>query len=147
MTIEQFIENHEGRRKKPYKCPAGANTIGVGYNFDANPLPKKIADYLKEHGEITDAMIDQLLKDSILTAVIDCDSLFPDFEHFSDNRRMALIDFLFQLGKTRASKFHHAIAAINTGRWNDAANAMRDSAWAHQVPHRAEEVTELIEEG
>jgi len=113
MTIEEFIEKHEGRRKKPYKCSAGANTIGVGYNFDANPLPKNIADYLKAHGEITDAMIAQLLKESILTAVLDCGDLFPDFDNFSDNRRMALIDFVFQLGKHRASQFIHAIADVS----------------------------------
>jgi GH24 family phage-related lysozyme (muramidase) len=60
---------------------------------------------------------------------------------------MALIDFVFQLGKTKALKFHHTIAAINTGRWEDAANHMRQSAWFKQVPKRAVEVTDLIEAG
>jgi len=147
MTIEEFIEKHEGRRNKPYKCTAGHNTIGVGWNMDANLLPPKIADYLKENGEITDAMIDQLLRLSIMVAISDCNALFPSFDDFSDNRRMALIDFVFQLGKHRANNFVHAIAAINTGRWEDAANAMRDSAWFHQVPNRAAEVTELIKNG
>ncbi len=147
MTIEEFIEKHEGRRKKPYKCPAGANTIGVGYNFDANPLPKNIADYLKKHGEITDTMIDLLLSLSVKNAISDCLDLFPSWDNISLNRRMALVDFVFQLGKTKVSKFVHAIAAINTGRWEDAAKEMRDSAWFKQVPVRAQEVTDLIEVG
>jgi lysozyme len=146
MTIEQFIEKHEGRRKKKYQCSAGVWTIGVGWNL-FNPLPKKIAAYLKTNGEITDAMVDELLRLSIAVALNDCESLFPDFENFSDNRRMALIDFLFQLGKSRAKNFVHSIAMINTGRWQDAAENMRDSAWAAQVPTRAKEVTALIEEG
>lgn len=146
-TIEQFITRHEGRRNKPYKCPAGFNTIGVGWNFDANPLPKKIADYLKEHGEITDKMIDQLLRDSIGTAVSDCLKLFPNFEEFSDNRRMALIDFVFQLGLSRASKFVKSIGYINNEKWELAAQNMRLSLWAKQVPKRAEEVCHLLEVG
>lgn len=147
MTIEEFIEKHEGRRKKPYKCTGKKNTIGVGWNFDANPLPKNIADYLKKHGEITDTMIDLLLSLSVKNAISDCLDLFPNWDDISVNRRMALIDFVFQLGKTKASKFVHAIAAINTNRWEDAAKEMRDSAWFKQVPNRAQEVTDLIEAG
>lgn len=147
MTVAEFIAKHEGRKNKPYRCPAGARTIGVGYNYDANPLPKHIADYLKVHGKITDDMIDELLNISIEIAEGDCMRLFPDWDNFTPNRKMALTDFLFQLGYTKASKFIHAIAAINTGRWEDAAMHMRNSAWAHQVPKRAEEVTEMIEVG
>ena len=147
MKVEEFIEKHEGRRLKPYKCPAGFNTIGVGWNFDANPLPKKIRDYLKEHGCITQAMSNELLRISIGVAVTDCLDLFPDFEKFSDNRRMALIDFVFQLGISRASKFVNSVHMINTGQWKEAADNMRLSAWYHQVPNRAQEVTELIEVG
>jgi len=157
-NIEQFITRHEGKRKKPYKCPAGFKTIGVGWNIDANPLPKKIADYLKEHGEITDHMIDDLLRISIGVAVSDCIKLFPDFEKFSDNRRMALIDFVFNLGGHRTSRFVNTIAAINTGRWEDAAAGIRKSLYWKQLGgdppgtddkrlERPEEVANLIEVG
>jgi len=148
-TIEQFITRHEGRRNKPYQDNANPpkETIGVGWNMTANPLPLGMKAYLHDHGEITDVMIDQLLSISIGLATFNCEKLFPDFDNFSDNRRMALIDFVFQLGKHGAGNFVHAIAAINTGRWKDAANAMRNSEWFHQVPNRAEEVTDLIEEG
>ncbi|MFZ2406570.1 MAG: glycoside hydrolase family protein [Methylobacter sp.] len=147
MTVESFIEKHEGDKLKPYKCPAGFNTIGRGWNFDANPLPKPIADYLKKHGCITQEMSDLLLSLSVKNAISDCLDLFPNWDDISLNRRMALIDFVFQLGKTKALHFHHTIAAINTGRWEDAANHMRQSAWFKQVPKRAQEVTDLIEAG
>ena len=146
-TIEQFITRHEGRKLKPYKCTAGHWTIGVGWNMDANPLPKDIRDYLKAHGSITNEMVDKLLDISINQAVKDCHKLFPEFESFSPNRKMALTDFVFQLGLSRSSAFVNTIAAINTGRWEDAVKEMRDSNWFKQVPNRAKEVTELIEEG
>jgi GH24 family phage-related lysozyme (muramidase) len=60
---------------------------------------------------------------------------------------MALTDFVFQLGFRRARQFRNAIAAINTGRWEDAANEMRDSLWFTQTSRRAQEVTDIIETG
>lgn len=147
MTIEEFIEKNEGRRSKPYKCTGGANTIGIGHNIDAKGLPSDIEKYLKQNGKILDEHIDRLYIIDEGHAVSDCKKLFPNFKNFSHNRKVALTDFVFQLGYDRASKFVHAIAAINTGRWEDAAKEMRDSAWFKQVPVRAQEVTDLIEAG
>lgn len=147
MDVKQFIEKHEGRRKRVYQCPAGANTIGVGWNIDANELPQDIAHHLAQQGSITDAMIDRLLEISIRRAVADCRALFPGFDDMSDARRMALTDFVFQLGFRRARQFSRAVAAVNTGRWEDAAKEMRDSAWFTQTPRRAEEITNIIETG
>lgn len=147
MKVEDFIEKHEGRRHKPYKCSAGYWTIGVGYNFDANPFPDDISKYLKKYGEITDEMIDRLLWISIGAAKMNCYKLFPDFGSFSVNRQMALIDFVFNVGYAGAKRFVHAVAAINTGRWQDAGREMMDSAWFRQVTSRALEVIELIVEG
>lgn len=147
MTIEQFIEKHESRRRKPYLCPAGKNTIGVGWNMDSHPLPKDIADYLKEHGAITDNMIDYLLMVSISIAISDCKKLFHNFEQFSDNRRMALIDFLFQLGFTKAKKFVKSIGYINQEQWALAAANLARSIWYEQTPKRAEEICKLVEVG
>jgi len=157
-SIESFIERHEGRRKKPYKCPAGANTIGVGWNMDANPLPKTIADYLKKHGEITDDMINILLNISVSNAIKDCLDLFPTWDNISLNRKMALIDFVFNIGKHRTGHFVNTVAAINTGRWEDAADGIRKSLYWKQLGgdppgtddgklERPEEIAELIEVG
>lgn len=147
MTINELIEKHEGRRLKPYKCTAGHCTIGVGWNMDANPLPKAIRDYFNAHGSITQEMSDELLNISIERAEADCMRLFPDWDKFSPNRKMALTDFVFQLGLGGARKFVHAIAAINTSRWEDAAKEMMDSSYAKQCRNRAKEVTEMIEVG
>lgn len=147
MTIQELLKRHEGIRNKPYKCSAGFNTIGVGFNFDANPLPEDIEIYLKKNGKITDDMIDRLLFKSISAATADCHSLFPEFDNFGEARRMALVDFLFNIGRKRAMGFRKAIAAINTGRWEDAASEMRKSTWFNQVKGRAAETIEMIEEG
>jgi lysozyme len=147
MTIYSLLEKHEGRKHKPYRCTGGKRTIGIGHNFDDNPLPPHIADYLKKNGQITDDMVDELLETDILHATADCCVLFPGFDSFSERRKMALVDFVFQLGFNRARKFIHSIACINIGRWEKAGEQMRKSRWAEQTPNRAIEIISMIEEG
>ena len=147
MTLYEFIEKHEGRRKKPYRCPAGKLTIGVGHNIDANPLPIDIKRHLEEFGYIDNEMMDRLLNTDIRHAVADCQVIFPQFNTFSDNRRMALVDFVFQLGFTGARRFVRSVKAINAEQWDDAARYMAESEWARQTPARAADVIKLIKEG
>lgn len=126
MNVIELIKKHEGERLKPYRCTAGKWTVGVGWNFDDNKLPPDINEYLTEHGEITPEMSDRLLTISIGWAARDCRALFPEFDSFSAKRQIALIDWLFQLGHYRASKFANSIHFINTGRWERAERAMRE---------------------
>lgn len=147
MTVYDLIEKHEGRKLKPYKCPAGKNTIGVGWNMDDNQLPPDIEAHLKETGRITDTMADRLLETSVAHSIHDCHVIFPEFDSFSENRRMALTDFVFQLGFRKARSFTNAITAINAGNWSLAATHMSRSIWYEQVPKRAEEIIGMIERG
>jgi lysozyme len=147
MNVYELIKKHEGERLKPYKCTAGKWTIGVGFNFDDNKLPEDINKYMTEHGEITQEMSDRLLTISVGWAARDCQALFPEFDNFSPRRQTALIDWMFQLGYYKASRFVNSVHLINTGRWEDAAANMMKSKWAQQTPNRAKEITKMIEEG
>jgi lysozyme len=138
----------EGLKHKPYRCPAGKLTVGVGWNMDANPLPKSMQVYLDEHGELTLIMIMELLEKSIDKAEQDARSLFESFNDFSDNRKVAVVDLLFNLGRTSFSKFINTIAAIRHGNWDAAAAGLKNSKWYKQVqPERAEGIVKLITEG
>lgn len=131
--LNAMIDRHEGNRLKVYRCQAGHKTISRGWNMDANPLPKNIRDYLAKNGRITPEMSDELMTIAIDRAISDCYRLFPEFDTFTDNRRMALIDFVFQLGLSRSSQFIHTIAAINRGHWEDAAEGIRKSLYWKQL--------------
>ena len=147
MTQREFTENEEGKRYQVYKCTAGKNTIGIGWNIDANPLPPDIAKYLQENGRILDEHIDRLWAISIGRAIADCKKLFPNYDLFSPNRKIALTDFVFQVGLTTAREFVNTIKAINDGKWQEAADRMMKSAWFNQVPNRAHKVIDLIRRG
>lgn len=145
--LKEMLRRHEAWRNKPYKCSEGKNTIGVGRNFDANPLPPDIKKYLAEHGEITDEMIVLLLDIDIAAALKDCRKLYPEFNGFTENRQVALADFLFNVGFRTASKFEVTNKAINDGRWDDAAKGLTNSRWFKQVGVRGPEVVKLVKDG
>lgn len=42
---DQLIE-HEGLKRRPYRCPAGKLTIGIGRNLEANGISEHEALYM-----------------------------------------------------------------------------------------------------
>jgi lysozyme len=156
--IKAMLIRHEGKKSRPYKCSQGFRTIGIGYNYDANPLPKWIASFLKKNGYITDDMIDILFTRSLSQAVDGCIGLYPRFQYFSENRRLALVDFMFNLGPGRVKKFVNTNRAINRGDWAAAAEGIRKSLYWKQLGgdppgtddgrlERPEEIYAMIKEG
>ncbi len=151
MNVRDLIKRHEGWSNSVYKCPAGHNTIGWGWNVDANPLPDDIALYLKVNGYILTTHGEELLTISIERARADCQKLYPEFLTFTENRQAALIDWMFNQGMGNEKKgvrsFKKANAAINLGDWETAAKEMKDSKWYYQVGIRGPEIVGLIREG
>ncbi len=145
--LREMLDRHEGNWLKKYRCTSGHWSIGRGWNLDANPLPHDIASYLNLTGSILPTMSDRLLNISIDTAVRQCQAIFPKFDEFSDNRQMALVDFVYNVGVGTALKFKKALAAILDDDWDKAANEMRDSDWYHQVGNRGVEVVDMVREG
>ncbi len=144
--IKDMIKRHEGLRLKPYPCSQNHLTIGYGWNLD-NDLPSDIASYLRVTGEITRAQAERLLNIAIDTATRQAWAIFPQFGGFSERRQMALIDFIFNVGAGTALKFRKALAAIEEGDWNKAADEFQDSKWFSQVGTRGPEICEMIRNG
>lgn len=156
--IHEMIRRHEGLRLKPYLCSKGKKTIGYGWNMSANPLPDEYAVYLRIHGEITEVIAERLLNISIDTATLQCKAIFFHFNEFTERRREALVDFVFNLGAGGVLKFKKMIVAIGKGDWDEAAHQVNDSAYWRQLGgdpagtndgklERPEEIAQLLREG
>ena len=149
MSYRELIKERliweEGLRHEPYLCPAGKRTIGVGHNMDANPLPKSMHAYLDEHGKLELTHIMALLEKDIDYAENGARSLFEGFNDFTENRKVAIVDLVFNLGVAGLGKFITFGAAVRNGQWDAAAAALRNSRWYRQVGKRAESVIALIE--
>lgn len=156
--IRELITRHEGKFNKEYLCPAGKRTIGIGHNLEAHPLPEFMQKYLDEHGEITDEMINSLFAGDVMEAIGGCMKLYPQFNLFSEARRLALVDFLFNVGLTTAKTFINTNKDINAGNWKSAAERLRGSLYWRQLGgdppgtddgklERPEEIYKMILEG
>ncbi|MFA7197358.1 MAG: glycoside hydrolase family protein [Anaerovoracaceae bacterium] len=146
LTLKEQLILHEGRVLKPYNCTVGHRTIGVGHNYDANPLPEDIAEYLKKHGFITNEMADRLLDADIEQARKGCLKLYPGFNDFPCGKQKALIDLCFNLGYGGLKSFINTNRHINAGNWSRAAANLRKSLWAQQVgQNRVNRICKLLE--
>lgn len=120
--LRQELILDEGYKKKPYRDTEGILSIGVGRNLEAVGL--------------RDDEILLLFNNDMDEATELARDLIPAFDDLSDNRKWVVCDMAFQLGE-RLADFVNTIAAINDGRFFDAAAHMLDSKVAReQAPNR-----------
>ena len=146
--LRKLVKRHEGFSLIPYKCPAGFNAIGWGWNYDCNPLPDDVFEYMHKHGKITVEMAERLLTISLERSVADARKLYKNFDEASENRQVALASMLFQMGATTMSGFVDTNPMIRRGEWDAAADNLLKSKWARKdTPKRAKEVIKLLRDG
>lgn len=139
---------HEGLVLKPYRCPAGYLTIGVGRNLDTNPLTpeesRACGDY--KHGITKNAAM-LLLKNDIerLSETLGKKVLF--WPYLSDERQYALLDMAFNLGINGLFQFKKMLGCMSVADFKGAAKECLDSKYAKDVGQRAKRISTLIETG
>jgi lysozyme len=128
--IKDFIIKHEGVSLKPYYCPAGKLSIGVGRNLQDNGITYDEVVYLLEND------IDRCIRE--------LRTIFKDFDELPENIQIVLIDMIFNLGKTRFLKFKKMIQAIKDRDFKKASEEAKNSRWCGQVGKRCDDVVEMF---
>ena len=136
-SLEAQLIRHEGMRLKPYRCPAGKLTIGVGR-------------HIEDRG-ITEAEAMVMLENDIAGARADVDSLLDEFGirkwELNQARLDALTNMAFNLGRKRLSGFKKMFAAIKDRNFDLAAAEMLNSKYARDVGPRAVELSNQLYSG
>lgn len=127
------IRYEENEKLKMYKCSQNKWTIGVGHNIEDNGISQAVSDLM--------------LKEDLEIAINDAKSIASNFGDLSDDRKIALVDMSFQMGKNRLSGFKNMIQAIEIEAWNVAAIETLDSRYARQTPNRANRNAKLMKKG
>lgn len=159
-TLEDQLILHEGLKLRPYRCPAGYWTIGVGRNLEGKPLrkeeqeyifkrsglaPDEVIEVLKERGITKDEAL-FLLANDIDDAIADLQN-FDWFEKLDPVRKKVVIDMRYNLGPTRFRQFKRMIAALETDDYYRAYVEMVNSAWYRQTRTRAIRLAEMMRTG
>jgi lysozyme len=136
MDVEKLLKEltrDEGIRLKPYRCTAGKLTIGIGRNLD-------------DKG-ITQAEAELLARNDIAAVIAELDRRMPWWKGLDDVRQRVLVNMGFNLGVDGLMAFKTTLAAVQAGRYLDAAQGMMASKWAKQVGHRAERLALMMRDG
>lgn len=129
LLIEE-LKKDEGFRANIYKCPAGYNTIGYGFNVDAG-VSKRLGEVILRH--------------QVQEVWEQCNKEFGSWWHLlSNERRGVVINMVFNLGMDGFKKFKRMIACLSVEDYEGASEEMLDSRWADQVGKRATRLSEQM---
>jgi len=128
--LEAQLAVDEGKMDRMYLDSEGIPTIGIGHNLRDVPLSARAMRVIFE--------------DDTAQAIADAKRLVPMFDYLTEERKAVVCNMAFNLGYTRLSKFKNTLAAINEGRYADAAREMLDSTWAKQVGDRAKRLAAIM---
>ena len=137
--LEKWLIMDEDILTRPYLDSLGNWTDGVGNTFNVIPgNDKRIKEVMNE------------FKHNIFTSISDYNSIFGDFDTIhskEDVRKCALINMLFNLGKSRFLKFKKMIEVVKQKDWEKASIEALDSIWAKQVGKRADRIAQALKTG
>ena len=145
--IIKRLEFHEGCVLKPYICPAGKKTIGIGHNVEARPFTdeekKAIGDWEKG---ITKNMAYMICRNDVNLCLKDLKTL-PFWKQLDEERQYALIDICFNIGFAGLKKFKKMLKALAVKDYLTASTELLDSKYATQTGKRAKRIAKLIKTG
>lgn len=131
--LTDMLVDHEGMRRKPYRCTAGKLTIGVGRNLDDRGISPDEAMYM--------------LANDIRDSRRELSAAFPWFDKLDEVRQAVLIDMCVNLGLSRLQGFRNTLSLIGVGKYEAAAQEMLNSKWAEQVGRRAQRLSRMMATG
>jgi lysozyme len=135
------LRRDEGVRYSVYKDTKGIDTVGVGHNLQAKPMPAGWKCPLN------DVQINSLLDDDLEDVFHDLDRNLPWWTDLNDVRQRALANMCFNLGITRLLGFKNALVFMRQGKYSQAADGMLASTWAGQVKDRAGRLADMMRKG
>ena len=143
MNIEKLreeLENDEGVKYEVYNDHLGYPTFGIGHLIiDSDP------EYGEEVGTpISEERVISVFEDDVVGVLSDCETLYPDFGELPEDAQRIIANMMFNMGRTRLSKFKGMKRGVDARDWNAAADEMVDSAWYRQVTNRADRLVERI---
>lgn len=145
--IIKRLEFHESCVLKPYYCPTGHLTLGIGHNVEARPFTdeekRAIGDWKKG---ITKNMAYMICRNDVNICLNQLKTL-SFWNQLDLERQYALLDMCFQLGFKGLCGFKKMLEAMRWGKWDKAAAECLDSDYARQTPARAKRIARLIKEG
>lgn len=141
-AVFEQLKIDEGVVYEIYKDHLGYDTFGVGHLvLETDP------EYGQAVGTpVSEERVRECFEHDLGISVAECVILYKDqWESFPDEVQQILVNMMFNMGRTRLSKFKKMNLALSVGHWQLAAAEGRDSLWYRQVTNRAERLMTRLE--
>jgi len=142
-SVFEQLKIDEGVVYEIYLDHLGYPTFGVGHLIlesdpeHGHPVGTKVPNY----------RVVEAFSADLCTAIDECVVLYGDteWENFPEEVKQILVNMMFNMGRTRLSKFRKMNAWLMERNWKAAAHEGRDSLWYKQVTNRAERLMSRLE--
>jgi len=142
-SVYEQLKIDEGVVYEIYLDHLGYKTFGVGHLvLESDP------EHNYDVGEpISVERVQECFDGDLDVAVSECVALYGAdvWCGFPGEVQEILVNMMFNMGRTRLSKFMKMNIALSIGDWKMAAVEGRDSRWHKQVTNRAERLMERLE--
>jgi len=143
MNLERLrleLEIDEGCIYEIYLDHLGYPTFGIGHLITKND-----PEYGWQVGTSIDThRVHETFEQDIETVLSDCSKLYSDFGDLPEEAQRIIANMMFNMGRTRLSKFKGMKRGVDAQDWNLAADEMVDSRWYDQVTNRADRLVERM---
>ena len=144
MDLEQLreqLEIDEGVKYEIYNDHLGYATFGIGHLvIEGDPeLGAPIGTPVSKERVV------EVFKKDVQTVIADCKILHEGWDGYPEEVKQVIANMMFNMGRTRLSKFKKHNSALMCGDWKTAAVEGRDSRWYKQVTNRAERLMSRLE--
>jgi GH24 family phage-related lysozyme (muramidase) len=142
-NVYDQLKVDEGVVYEIYLDHLGYKTFGVGHLvLESDP----------EHGydvgePVSVERVKECFDRDLDLSISECVALYgmSEWEQFPGEVKEILVNMMFNMGRTRLSKFKKMNAHLLCGEWSSAAVEGRDSLWYKQVTNRAERLMSRLE--
>jgi len=135
------LEIDEGIVNKIYLDHLGYPTFGIGHLVvEGDPEESMGVGF-----PVSEDRIIEVFEKDVQTVLNDCEICFENWEDYPEEVKQVFANMMFNMGRTRLSKFKNMIKAAEAADWSQAAVEGRDSRWYNQVTNRAERLMSRLE--
>ena len=94
--------------------------------------------------DVSEERVREVFEEDVQTVLSDCEKLYDDFNDLPEEVQLIIANMMFNMGRTRLSKFKGMKRGVDAQDWNAAADEMVDSAWYNQVTNRANRLVDRM---
>jgi GH24 family phage-related lysozyme (muramidase) len=139
-TLREQLEIDEGVKYDIYNDHLGYPTFGIGhFVIESDPERGQEVGTAVSRKRVAEAF-----ESDVKGVIEDCNELYNDFDELPEEAQQIIANMMFNMGRTRLSKFRGMKRGVDARDWDAAADEMVDSAWYKQVTNRADRLVQRM---